>query len=122
MTTGTNGSTTEVTPPAGGATPWEKYRSLLQRWLNVVVPPMIAILAVLAIWQLTVKLTGLAAFILPGPVDVVIALWKDSPILLPNTWVTLKEILIGLVISIFVGIPVAVVAGDEANLFAAAFE
>jgi NitT/TauT family transport system permease protein len=69
---------------------------------------MIAILIVLAIWQLGVQMTGVAIFILPGPGDVVVALWRDAPILLPNAWITLQEILLGLAVSILVGIPLAV--------------
>jgi NitT/TauT family transport system permease protein len=80
----------------------------LQHWLKVAGPPTIAILIVLAIWQLGVQMSGIAVFILPGPGDVVVSLWKDAPILLPHAWITLQEILLGLAISILVGIPLAV--------------
>jgi NitT/TauT family transport system permease protein len=96
------------TMPGAGAAPQRRYRPQLQHWLKVAAPPTIAILIVLAVWQLGVQMTGVAVFILPGPGDVVVALWKDAPILLPNTWVTLQEILLGLAISIMVGIPLAV--------------
>jgi NitT/TauT family transport system permease protein len=108
VTTGPNRTATIGTLPGGGAAPQRRDGLQLQHWLKVVAPPTIAILLVLAIWQLGVQMTGVAIFILPGPGDVVVALWKDAPILLPNAWITLQEILLGLAISIFVGIPLAV--------------
>lgn len=108
MTTGPNRTAIMSTLPGGGAAPQRRYGPQFQQWLKVAAPPTIAILIVLAIWQLGVQMTGVAIFILPGPGDVVVALWKDAPILLPNTWITLQEILLGLAISILVGIPLAV--------------
>jgi NitT/TauT family transport system permease protein len=108
VTTGPNRSATMGTLPASGAAPRLRYGLRLQNWFKVAAPPTIAILVVVGIWHFGVQLTGVATFILPGPGDVVVALWKDAPILLPNTWITRQEILIGLAISIIVGIPVAV--------------
>jgi NitT/TauT family transport system permease protein len=108
VTTGPNRTAIMSTLPGGGAAPQRRYGPQFQQWLKVAAPPTIAILIVLAIWQLGVQMTGVAIFILPGPGDVVVALWKDAPILLPNTWITLQEILLGLAISILVGIPLAV--------------
>jgi NitT/TauT family transport system permease protein len=96
------------TMPGAGAAPQRRYGPQFQHWLKVAAPPTIAILIVLAIWQFGVQMTGVATFILPGPGDVVVALWKDAPVLLPNAWITLQEILLGLAISILVGIPLAV--------------
>jgi len=98
----------EVPLQVRAAAAQRKYGWRLQYWLKSISPPTIAVLLVLALWQLTVHFTGVAAFILPSPSEVAVALWQDAPILLPNAWITLQEILVGLVISILVGIPLAV--------------
>lgn len=71
-------------------------------------PPVLAILIVLVAWQLVVQLRHVKVYILPTPLQVAQAMWDQAHVLLPNTWTTLQEILVGFGLSIAVGIPLAV--------------
>ncbi|MEE2945300.1 MAG: ABC transporter permease [Pseudomonadota bacterium] len=57
----------------------------------------------LAIWQTIVTLGDLQKFILPGPALVAETLWKSRVIIIENAWVTLSEVLLGLVLGALIG-------------------
>lgn len=71
-------------------------------------PPVLAIVILLVIWQLVVQLGHVKVYILPTPLQVVQAMWHQAPVLLPNTWATVQEVLVGFGLSIAIGIPLAV--------------
>ncbi|UXX82816.1 ABC transporter permease [Roseovarius pelagicus] len=62
----------------------------------------IAILAstclALALWQAVVSLGGMPPFILPAPLRVAETLWTSRAIIIDNAWVTMAEVLAGLVL------------------------
>lgn len=71
--------------------------------------PVLAVCAILAVWQ-TASGTGIVPkFLLPSPVDVVEAFIKDFPLLMNNAKVTLWEAFIGLGTGIVTGFFMAVV-------------
>ena len=65
--------------------------------------PFIIFIGLLIIWQVIVSLTGVAAFILPGPVAVLAALIERWPSLLSHAGVTIVEILAGLALGTLLG-------------------
>jgi NitT/TauT family transport system permease protein len=75
---------------------------------STVWPPATAFIILLAVWEIAVRVTGVKPIILPSPSAIVIAMGQDPAQLLTGTWASLSEVLIGLVASIVVGIPLAV--------------
>ncbi len=79
-----------------------------------VVLPIAVIAALIGLWQIAAS-TGwiaealnLEPFLVPSPAEVGDALWNHRSVLWENTWVTLREILIGLLAGVVVGIALAV--------------
>ena len=60
-------------------------------------------------WQLLVWATGVEPFILPGPLPVAQALFTRADVLLAHAWVTVAEILLGLVLGTLLGCTSALV-------------
>ena len=57
----------------------------------------------IAIWQAIVTIGDLQKFILPGPALVAETLWKSRVFILENAWITLTEVLLGLVLGALIG-------------------
>jgi NitT/TauT family transport system permease protein len=68
----------------------------------------VTLLVLLAIWEAAVRLMQVPLYLLPPPSVVVQEAASAAPELLGHTWVTLLEILVGLVISAVIGIPLGV--------------
>jgi putative hydroxymethylpyrimidine transport system permease protein len=84
-------------------------RAVLRRLL-----PLLVIAALIGLWQIAAS-TGwiaealnLEPFLVPSPAEVGDALWSNRAVLWENTWVTLREILIGLAAGVLAGIALAV--------------
>ncbi len=71
-------------------------------------PPAL-ILGLLALWEAGCRLSGLPAFILPPPTQVLRVAVLEGPRLLPHAAVTLTEIVAGIGLALAVAIPLAVV-------------
>jgi NitT/TauT family transport system permease protein len=69
-----------------------------------VVPPVVAFLAIVAVWELTVRALNLKQFILPSPLAIAAAWQENLPELVSATGYTLTEILAGLAIGATAGI------------------
>lgn len=67
------------------------------------VRPLLTAAGLLASWQAIVWLSGVPAFILPGPVEVAQALVARAGLLLQHAGVTLLEILLGILLGSIVG-------------------
>ncbi len=71
-------------------------------------PDILATVACLILaWQLVVWLTGVPAFILPGPVRVMSALYDNAGLIMWHTLITATEVVIGLVLGTACGISTA---------------
>lgn len=64
---------------------------------------LVLFFALLACWEVFVRLTGAPHYILPGPVEVYQALCQEWTVLLGHMAVTLTEILLGLIIGTTLG-------------------
>lgn len=73
-----------------------------------VLPPLLFAIAVLAIWQVGVRVANVEETTLPAPTEVFSAMWDIRQLLLDNSWVTIKEILIGYAGAIVLGVGLAV--------------
>ena len=79
------------------------------RWYaGLTSPALWTLIALIVIWEIAVQVTHVPVYILPAPsriADEFVAYW---PRLVVNGGVTVMEILIGFVISILIGVPLAV--------------
>jgi ABC-type nitrate/sulfonate/bicarbonate transport system permease component len=80
--------------------------------LRVLLPAAV-IAALIGLWQIAAsngwiaQALNLEAFLVPSPAEVGDALWNDRSLLLENTWVTLREILLGILVGFVVGLALA---------------
>lgn len=78
----------------------------MRRWLA----PLIALMALIGLWQLAAASGALAdllnvdSFLAPSPAEVASALWEDRSLLAENAWVTMQEIVLGFLIGLAVGL------------------
>lgn len=76
-----------------------------RRWLPRLpgLRPLVTFLGLLACWQLTVSLTGVPPFILPGPLAVLDTLLARFPLILGHAGITAAEILLGFLLGALLG-------------------
>jgi len=69
---------------------------------------VIALIALLLVWETAADLAGIPSFVLPTPSDIGASILKNWGALLTHAWVTLLETLAGFGLSVMIGIPLAV--------------
>jgi NitT/TauT family transport system permease protein len=69
---------------------------------------MLAVVAVLVLWEIVVIVFGIREIILPRPSKILSVMIEEWALLIRNMWVTLYEILVGFALSVIVGIALAV--------------
>jgi len=75
----------------------------MKKWLA----PVALIALVIGAWQLVATHGHVENYLLPAPSEVASALWNDRDLLAPDTWVTAREILLGFVLALVVGVGLA---------------
>ncbi|MCD5314919.1 ABC transporter permease [Kineosporia babensis] len=75
---------------------------------GVVLPPVILVLLLLAVWEIYASTIGPGPDVLPSPSRVAERGWADRENLMLNTWPTLRATVIGLLLSVAVGFGFAV--------------
>ena len=78
-----------------------------------VLPPVLAGVVLLALWQGYVALSGVHEGTFPSPLEVARALVRDRSLLLSNAWTTLSEILLGYGVAIVVGLALAIAVSSS---------
>ena len=80
--------------------------TLSSRWT----PPYAALtlVGIVVMWQLASYLFAIPSYLLPSPAAILADMVNRWPILLANAWITIFEVVFGFVISVLVGIPLAV--------------
>ena len=78
-----------------------------------VVPPLVLGVALVALWQGYVAVSGVHEGILPSPLEVARALVRDRSLLVSAAGTTLSEVLLGYAIAIVVGVGLAVVVSSS---------
>jgi NitT/TauT family transport system permease protein len=76
----------------------------LARWLY----PTLGVLAIVAAWELIVRLFNVPIYIIPAPSAIVATIISQYAILLQNSVATLGEILAGFALSVAIGVPLAI--------------
>jgi ABC-type nitrate/sulfonate/bicarbonate transport system permease component len=79
----------------------------LRQWLTNAVPPAVILLALFALWELYVALSGINAVTLPAPSRILEGGWEQREALGENGLVTIQETVAGLAVSIVLGIALA---------------
>ncbi len=65
--------------------------------------PLLVLAGLLLLWQAVVWATGVPRYILPPPLQVAETLWASAPLLMGHAWITLAEILLGLLGGVLIG-------------------
>jgi putative hydroxymethylpyrimidine transport system permease protein len=90
----------------------------LKRWLL----PTAVIAGLIGAWQIAASsgaladLLNLESFLVPSPAEIAEALWQSRSLLAENTWVTLREMLLGLGCAVIAGLAFAVALHLSENL------
>jgi NitT/TauT family transport system permease protein len=85
-------------------------RAALSTTVTRVLPPVLLLVALLALWQIATEVGKIPAFLLPSPIAIVDELVTFLPAIASATWVTGGNALVGLIAGAILGILVALVA------------
>jgi ABC-type nitrate/sulfonate/bicarbonate transport system permease component len=85
----------------------------VQRALARILPPLLFAIVVLAVWQLYVGIAGVSESTLPPPTKIGQALYTDRSLLLANAWTTVKEIALGYLAAVVLGVGLAIVVATS---------
>ena len=78
----------------------------MRRWLL----PALLLAALIGAWQLAAssgflaEVLGIEDFLVPSPAEIASSLWENRSLLAENAWVTLREMLFGLLCALLVGL------------------
>src|SRR4051812_33578342 len=75
--------------------------------ISSIVYPTIVIIAALVLWEAGARIFNVPAYILPPPSQIVAVMNEKMPLLLKHGWVSTTEIVLGFLLSVVVGIPLA---------------
>ncbi len=93
---------------SGRRPPRPAARRDLRKTITRIIPPLLFAIAVLVLWQLYVGVSGIKESSLPKPTQIATAFWDDRGLLLSNGWVTVREILLGYLAAVIIGVGLAV--------------
>nr|WTB28216.1 ABC transporter permease [Streptomyces sp. NBC_00830]WTB35865.1 ABC transporter permease [Streptomyces sp. NBC_00830] len=93
------------TTPAG---PVHRRRPMA---LKTILPPLGALVVVIALWQLVIVVFDVPGYMLPSPMTMVDTFHHEIDFLFTPTWVTLRESVLGFVIAAVIGVASALVMG-----------
>lgn len=75
----------------------------------------IAMVVLVAVWQLVIWITGVPKFILPKPLSVAETLWSSRALIWEHAQVTIIEVLLGIALGALLGIGTAIQLASSAN-------
>ena len=73
-----------------------------------ILPPLAALVLLLGVWELYVDLGGADSLVLPAPHAVAAALYDQRSELFSNLWVTVRELILGILAGVLVAVALAV--------------
>ncbi len=82
----------------------------MRRWLS----PLLLLAALIGAWQVAASTGAIADalnledFLVPSPAEIASSLWENRSLLAENAWVTLREMLLGILCALVVGLGFAV--------------
>jgi putative hydroxymethylpyrimidine transport system permease protein len=95
----------------------------MRRWLL----PALLLAALLALWQVACSTGAIAdalnlePYLVPSPTEIASSLWENRELLAENAWVTLREMLLGILAALAVGVSFAVLMHQSRLLRDAAY-
>jgi NitT/TauT family transport system permease protein len=69
---------------------------------------LLTLLGLVLVWEAATRIFSLPAYLLPAPSTIIVQLSSDWKMLLPHVGITVFEIVIGFIISVLVGVPIAI--------------
>jgi putative hydroxymethylpyrimidine transport system permease protein len=78
----------------------------VRRWLA----PLLLLAALVAAWQAAAKTGAIAEalsiepYLVPAPSEIASSLWENRSLLAENAWVTMREMLLGILVALLVGV------------------
>ena len=93
-------------------------RRLRLAWLSArsIVPPLIALVLLVVVWESSVHIFGIPEFLLPAPSVILAATSQAAPVMAMHAWATLFTILAGFAASVVIGFPIAVAISSSSLL------
>ena len=70
--------------------------------------PLLGILIFLSIWEISVRIAEIPSYLLPPPTEIVATMIEEMDNILEHSWVTAYEMLLGYILAIIVGVPLAI--------------
>lgn len=67
-------------------------------------PPVVGGLTILVVWELLIRAFDVEAFLLPAPTNIVVAFGEEWSAIFEASWVTIKEVLLGLLLGVVFGV------------------
>jgi len=75
--------------------------------MSAIVSPLAVVVTLLVLWEAATHALSIPPFLLPAPSAIVASMRANASLLLFNGWITTVEIVLGFLLSIVVGIPLA---------------
>jgi NitT/TauT family transport system permease protein len=75
--------------------------------ISAIIYPIMTIVGTLVAWEFGTRVFGVPAYLLPAPTQIAVSLVENAALLLKHGWVTTIEIVLGFLLSIVVGVPLA---------------
>jgi NitT/TauT family transport system permease protein len=75
--------------------------------ISAVIYPILTVVGTLVAWEVATRVFSIPAFLLPPPSKIVVSFAEHGGLLLKHGWVTTIEIVLGYLLSIVVGVPLA---------------
>jgi NitT/TauT family transport system permease protein len=75
--------------------------------ISAVIYPILTVVGTLVAWEVGTRVFSIPAFLLPPPSKIVVSFAEHGGLLLKHGWVTTIEIVLGYLLSIVVGVPLA---------------
>ncbi len=99
----------------------KRSRSIIRIDVRPALPALCAVALLLIFWQ-ALCVSGLVpAYMLPSPLDVVRALWRERALLWQHSVVTLQEAAVGLVVGVVIGVAFAALMDSFELLYRAVY-
>src|SRR4029453_1545644 len=75
--------------------------------ISAVIYPVMTVIGTLAAWEFATRAFDIPAYLLPAPSGIAVSLAENAALILKHGWVTTIEIVLGFLLSIVVGVPLA---------------
>jgi NitT/TauT family transport system permease protein len=84
-----------------------RARSRSHARISAVIYPAMTVIATLVAWEFGTRVFNVPAFLLPSPSQIVVSLADNAALILKHGWTTTVEIVLGFLLSIALGVPLA---------------